>query len=438
MRRISSLLLLLTLLSRTPAPCEAPTLPVPSVSIIEERWHTAADRLASHWNNPNDVLTILLIIGGDIVQKALAQLSGGQFVPVAFSFGWVSYSFNALLLSFGDGALMPTIIYPSILISVCSGYARPNHSWILNRLLRGVEASLEPLQAAFCVSVFRCKPYDARLHYDWLWWSGVITIIIQLIIASVPFALENDWTFLLAAGTGISLSLTGGALPQWRKEKWGARIDDRSSSFCLTRGNGFQHVVVICNDGRGCLNLEDLAMPRRYGCSQGCKIFITISAMLWILFLINVAGLRHNAWYLLAVGFLGMVQNMSAAAVLRRPETVGMPLELVARISDHKVMQTLMETERRFPSVGAALVNTFFPGEIFEDERRFWTSRRKVPKCDRERIESVDQPNEECTAKAITRSNTHGRVPCSQIPTNVTMDPFMSQLPYLPSRRLTT
>ncbi|KAL8899036.1 MAG: hypothetical protein Q9192_001782 [Flavoplaca navasiana] len=219
MRRISSLLLLLTLPSRTPAPCEAPALPVPSVSIIEERWQTTADRLANQWNNPNDVLTILLIMGGDIVQKALAQLSGSHFGPVAFSFGWVSYSFNALLLSFGDGALMPTTTYPSILISVCSGYARPNHSWILTRLLRGVEASLEPLEAALCVSVYRCKPYDARLHCNWLWWSGVITIIIQLIIASISFALENDWAILLAAGTDISLSLTGGALPQWRKEK---------------------------------------------------------------------------------------------------------------------------------------------------------------------------------------------------------------------------
>ena len=72
MRRISSLLLLLTLRSRTPAPCEAPTLPVPSVSIIEERRQTTADRLKSQWDKPNDVLTILLIIGGDIVQKALA------------------------------------------------------------------------------------------------------------------------------------------------------------------------------------------------------------------------------------------------------------------------------------------------------------------------------------------------------------------------------
>lgn len=41
------------------------------------------------WRNPTDVLSILSIAGGDVVLKALAQLSGGRLVPVAFSFGWV-------------------------------------------------------------------------------------------------------------------------------------------------------------------------------------------------------------------------------------------------------------------------------------------------------------------------------------------------------------
>lgn len=114
---------------------------------------------------------------------------------------------------------MPTTPYPSLLINTRSGYGRPNHSSVLNRILRGVEASLEPLEAALCVSVYRCKCYSTRIHHDWLCWSGVITIVIQLVIASIPFALDNDWAILLATLTGISLSLTGGALPQWRKEK---------------------------------------------------------------------------------------------------------------------------------------------------------------------------------------------------------------------------
>ncbi|EEB99951.1 hypothetical protein MPER_00236, partial [Moniliophthora perniciosa FA553] len=59
------------------------------------------------WKNPSDTLSILLIIGGDVVLKALAQLSGRKLVPVAFSFGWVAYSFNTLMSIFGDGRLMP-------------------------------------------------------------------------------------------------------------------------------------------------------------------------------------------------------------------------------------------------------------------------------------------------------------------------------------------
>ncbi|KAI4239819.1 MAG: hypothetical protein LQ349_000066 [Xanthoria aureola] len=164
---------------------------------------------------------------------------------------------------------------------------------------------------------------------------------------------------------------------------------------------------------------------------------VTVSAMLWILFVINVAGLTHNTWYLLGVGFLGMVQNVSTAAIPRRPEAVGMPLELVARISDHKVMKTLMETERRFPSVGAALVKTFFSGELFDDEQRFWTARSKKPRNDTKRVEPVDQPYEG-TSQPVIQSNRHGPLPYSPPSSKLPMDPSNSQIPCLPSWRLTT
>jgi hypothetical protein len=40
------------------------------------------------WTNPsNYAFTILLLIGGDLVNRALAQLAGGWLTPVAFSFG---------------------------------------------------------------------------------------------------------------------------------------------------------------------------------------------------------------------------------------------------------------------------------------------------------------------------------------------------------------
>ncbi len=48
--------------------------------------------LRGQWSNPSDIFTILLLIGGDIVQAAIAQLSAGPvsgLTPVSFSFGWV-------------------------------------------------------------------------------------------------------------------------------------------------------------------------------------------------------------------------------------------------------------------------------------------------------------------------------------------------------------
>lgn len=359
--------------------CEAPTLSAlgGNTNMLEGQWQTAASRLANQWENPNDVLTILLIIGGDIVQKAIAQLAADRFVPVAFSFGWVSYSFNTLLAVFGEGALMPTVVYPSTLINARSGYGRLNYSWVLNRLLHGVEQNLEPLDAALCVSVFRSRQHSAHASRDWIWWSGVITILIQLCVAIVPCALQSDWTIFLVTVAGAGLALSGGSLQQWRLEKWGARLDEKNTTFCLTRGNGFQHVLVIQNQAPGSLNLEDLAMPRRHGCSGSSKAAVTVLAVLWIVFLINVAGLRNNTWYLLGVGFIGMAQNMLVAAVPRQPEAMGLPLDLVTRIQGPKVMHVLVATERQFPLVGLALVKTFFPGGLNVTEEAYWATRER-------------------------------------------------------------
>ena len=57
--------------------------------------------LAAQWENPNDILSILLLVGPDVVSKAIAQLAGRAITPVAFSFGWVAYAPAALLSSFG-------------------------------------------------------------------------------------------------------------------------------------------------------------------------------------------------------------------------------------------------------------------------------------------------------------------------------------------------
>lgn len=112
----------------------------------------------------------------------------------------------------------------------------------------------------------------------------VFTILFQLAIAIIPCALQNDWGILLVTVTGTSLALTGGSLSQWRKDQWGARLDNKKTSYCLTRGNGLQHVVVIHNQSHGCLNLKDLAVPQRESCSRNCKVIIAFSALFWILY----------------------------------------------------------------------------------------------------------------------------------------------------------
>jgi hypothetical protein len=42
---------------------------------------------SAQWTNPGDVFSVLLILGGDVVARALAQLAGSKVTPVAFSFG---------------------------------------------------------------------------------------------------------------------------------------------------------------------------------------------------------------------------------------------------------------------------------------------------------------------------------------------------------------
>lgn len=47
----------------------------------------ASGQFRDQWENPSDVFSVLLILGGDVVSRALAQLAGSRVTPVAFSFG---------------------------------------------------------------------------------------------------------------------------------------------------------------------------------------------------------------------------------------------------------------------------------------------------------------------------------------------------------------
>jgi len=68
---------------------------------IEARGENATSSNTStpnRWGRPTDVFSVLLILGGDIVNKALAQLAGGNITPVTFSFGESQIKRNTSML----------------------------------------------------------------------------------------------------------------------------------------------------------------------------------------------------------------------------------------------------------------------------------------------------------------------------------------------------
>src|SRR2546423_6969779 len=92
--------------------------------------------------NPAEILTVLLIIGGGIVQKAVAQFTREPIfiiTPGAFSFGWVAFSFNVTMAIFGDGILMPKPEDDIYVVDLESGTPKKNEAWVLFRLFWDLE-----------------------------------------------------------------------------------------------------------------------------------------------------------------------------------------------------------------------------------------------------------------------------------------------------------
>lgn len=230
-------------------------------------------QLVAQWTNPNDVLSVLLVIGGGIVRNALAQTSGHFYTPVCFSFGWVAYSFDALVGVIGDGRLLPLPDHPVRVMNLESGYVRENRNWILGRILRDNEVfvpkSNPPGDGAFRISVYEALPRNSRLRrvgYQRIRVSGVLIMLTQLGISAVPAVLDNDWGVLLVTGVGTLLALLAGSLPQWRVEKLPSRRKSEKN-IALTSGNGSQDVMIVLGMGES-LDLEELAAsesPRSSG-----------------------------------------------------------------------------------------------------------------------------------------------------------------------------
>jgi hypothetical protein len=371
-------------------------------------WAAAGSGFAAQWTEPSDVFSVLLILGGDVIQLALAALTGGSPVtPIAFSFGWVAYAISAVLSAIGDNRLVRCAPEVSVkLINLDSGYQRASQSWLLGRLLKTypywmspeVKARLQldaykdedPSQArvALCIAVYKwCEDRQPGVPArDLLWWSGFFVSAVQLGVAAIPLALHKDWAIFLMTVCGTLLCYASASIPQWRYEKWYARRTKKKKNVALTLGNGSQHVVIILGieDGLDLENLAEGLAPDLWSTR-----FSTMAlAILWLVLLIACTGIKANTWYLLAVGGLGMLHNTVVAGAPRRPVALGLPIEPVMTSNDPedggspraevfaepKVMWTLMELEGKYKGFGKALVEEFFPGKLRGSEVTWWES----------------------------------------------------------------
>ncbi|KAK8092212.1 uncharacterized protein PG998_015044 [Apiospora kogelbergensis] len=327
----------------------------------------AGAALGGQWVNPSDILSILLLLGPDTVQKAVAQLSGRAITPAAFSFGWVGYAITALASLFGTGFLMPSTDVPDItLVGAQSGHSRPTRSWVLGRLFRDAHhrataATRTPGRAAdkadetwdaLRVSVYRFDEEPRVAHgvpkIDLVWCTGFVVIAVQTVLSILPWILHGDWTPFLIAAVGNVLAL----------------------------GNGSRFAMVILGSKKAGLNLEALATAVDTSHpSILTRATSGVLALCWLALLVTVAGVQEHTWYLLAIGLIGSIQNLYAVGSTRSPGAMGIQLEEVEVFRGKKVIGVLKDVEKAYPLVGTSLVGLFFPGSlrVAEDkEFEFW------------------------------------------------------------------
>jgi hypothetical protein len=396
--------------------------------------------LAREWANPSVVVaTVLMFVGGNVVQEALAQTTGEVFTPVCFSFGWVSYALSSLKDVFGEGRLLPQPDYPVKVFNVMSGYYRVNKNWLIGRIVRDHESwisKFEPLShSGIRIAIFEAMPVTQRkpvpFRFNTRYFLGVMVMVVQLVVAAIPTIRTqgHEWGILAITGFGTLLVVIMGSLPQWWVEKVPNKLDS-NKVFALTSGNGSRDVIIIKGEGR-CLDLEDLAIldsPRTgkpwtksgkfslpscnswgreakmmFGHPVGFQItrMVCIFQTLgWFLILISLAGIRSHTWCLFAVGAMGLIHNSILANLKREPKTRNLPLKLLDTISTNKIMDGLMDLEETHERCGKALLQEFFPGKLRADEEEWWEidkEKRSSTKYDIKRLK-------ECARRLRPRS----------------------------------
>ncbi|KAK4234593.1 hypothetical protein C8A03DRAFT_18532 [Achaetomium macrosporum] len=412
-----------------------PSVQLPSIQPLVHRENTAS-ALATQWTNPTDVSTILMIIGGDVVQKALAQGTGKLYTPVCFSFGCVAYAFTALIGILGDGRLLPPPDYPVRVFNLESGYSKENRNWVLGRILRDLEAQTakelphgEP-PYGLCISVFEAVDNpNGPTQFSWgrVHFVSLAITLLQFGIATVPAipAVGGDWSVLFITAVGTLLIQMIGLLPQWVAEKLPNRQHARGT-YALTAGNGSRDIIVIIGGGK-CLDLEEMAnaeSPRkgwvwqkfeehnvlssiakgavpsspgprqlsqrertdsdltrrrqsRFAGGLPVGFWLTrgvliATSILSLLLLVNVTVSKDHSWFILLIGAIGMFQNGVLAGMGLSPVVRNLPLRRREVLRTRKVMDGIMDFYTSYPKLSHSLLREFFPGPLRDAEEKWW------------------------------------------------------------------
>ncbi|KAM7219055.1 hypothetical protein V8F06_005493 [Rhypophila decipiens] len=348
--------------------------------------------LVAQWANPTDVSTILMVIGGDVVQKALAQGTGKMYTPVCFSFGCVAYTFTALVGIMGDGRLLPPPDYPVKVFNLKSGYCKENRNWVLGRILRDLETQVakelpgpdDETAGSYGIQISVWEALDNHNRPTQFSWGRLHCIslaitLVQFAIAAVPAlsVVGGDWSVLFITAVGTVLIQAIGILPQWVAEKLPNR-QRAARTYALTTGNGSRDIVVIIGGGK-CLDLEEMAnaeSPRKAaGFPFGfwlTRVVVVVTSVLSLLLLINLAVPKDYGWFILLIGGIGMFQNGVLAGRELPLEARNLPLRRREVLRAHKVMDGIMDFDSAYPGFGACLLREFFPGPLYEAEERWW------------------------------------------------------------------
>lgn len=388
----------------------AKATPLPGDSVANQTSFESSNAVQEYFrqqgSNPYGVVAVLLLVGGDVIQKAMAQQTGSKtsfFTPVAFSFGWVSYAFQCLASAMGSRVYMPPPENSSWVVNIESGDRRENRSWLLGRLLRDLElenAEADGAESPLIVTVYQLStgpgiPKPKHPKRDLLWHSYWVVVLGQLFVASIPvwFHGWNDYSTLVIVGAGNVLALISASLSNMRREKFQGSPKGSNSSYALTRGNGHTHVFIILPNDIGGLSdphtpsrrfsklphLDQMATARYQAGKWSYLLTDFPLALLWVILLIFVGNLNSHAWVLVAAGMLGTIHNVLVSAWPRDPAAHGLPLvefsrgHSSSRFMGTSVMKVLTDVEREFPGAGHSLRPIFFPGRETKANKRLWT-----------------------------------------------------------------